>query len=234
MRALHTWRHVAATLALILVPAAALGAAGYFAGVPWARLGADLGLSVWRLAASYAVSLVVGVALALAVGSSPRGERFLPLFDVLQNVPSFALIPLFAAALGFSDGMIVAFAATAIVWPITFYVASALRGAKQEENDAATVFGATGWRRTWDYLLPLSFPAIVTGSIVGVSIGWEAVIGAEIIGNQRGIGSFLNAAGERGQHGLLAAGIVALLVVVFVASRVVWMPLLKQARNYAE
>ncbi len=223
----HNPRHFLAAFAIIIIPIIVLLAAGYLTHVPWADLLLALNLSLWRLAVAYFISLLVGATLALLVGASPWGENLLPLFDVLQNIPSFALIPVFAAALGYSSGMIVAFAATAVIWPIMFYAASAIRMTRQELNDAATIFGAVGGKRLRYYLLPLSFPALITGSIVGVSIGWEAVIGAEIIGNQPGIGTFLNIAGASGNNKLLGVGLLALLVVVFIISRLIWLPLLK-------
>lgn len=233
-RSYHTFRHLATATALIAIPALLLFAAGYFVDAPWATIWSAIGISLFRLVISYVVSLVIGAALALAVGASPFGERALPLFDVLQNIPSFALIPIFILAFGYGSWMIILFAATSIIWPIMFYAASAILGARQELSDAAQVFGATGWKKISYYLLPLSFPALVTGSIVGVSIGWEAVIGAEIIVNARGIGSFLNTAGNLDNDRLLAVGILCLLLVVFVISRVIWVPLLKSARRYSE
>jgi ABC-type nitrate/sulfonate/bicarbonate transport system permease component len=227
-------RHITISAALILIPIGVLFALGSFTNVPWPVLGGAIGISLWRLLTSYLISLIIGVALALVVGNSKYGDDILPIFDVLQNIPSFALIPVFIALLGSSSTMIIAFSATAIIWPIMFYVASAIHGAHEELNDAATILGARGWRRVVYYTLPLSFPALVTGSIVGVSIGWEAVIGAEIIARSTGIGTFLTNAGNNGQQSMVTVGIVALLVVVFIISRVVWLPLLKQIKIYAD
>lgn len=233
-RRYHTFPHILASALIIVLPVLVLFAAGFFVDAPWAVISSALGASLWRLFASYGISLIIGVGLALAVGASSWGERFLPVFDVLQNIPSFALVPLFISAFGYTSTMIVLFSATSIVWPIMFYAASAILGASQELSDAARVFGATGAKRIWYYLLPLSFPALVTGSIVGVSIGWEAVIGAEIIGNEHGIGSFLNAASAGGENRLFTIGIIALLLLVFVVNRLVWTPLLRSARRYSE
>lgn len=233
--AYQTFRHFAVSFFLIALSAAILFLAGYFINAPWQTIASALGLSLGRLFAGYVLSLVVGVALALAIGASATlGVRALPIFDVLQNIPSFALIPLFIAFFGYGSLMIVLFAATSIVWPIMFYAASAILGARDELSDAAYVFGARGFNRIFHYLVPLSFPAIITGSIVGISIGWEAVIGGEIIAQTPGIGSFLNTAGDAGDNRLLAVGILALLFIVFIISRVVWVPLLRSARKYTE
>lgn len=227
-----SWKHVLASVTILAIPIGILFVVGYFTNAPWATVFSSLGLSLSRLLIGYLLSLIVGAGLALAVGASRLGEKFLPVFDVLQNIPSFALIPLFIAAFGYSSVMIILFSATSIVWPIMFYSASAILGAKQELSDAAHVFGAKGWKKIPYYLIPLSFPALVTGSIVGISIGWEAVIGAEIIGNTTGIGSFLNSASRGGEERLFTIGIIALLVAVFIVNRIIWTPLLQAARKY--
>src|SRR5690242_16688614 len=68
---------------------------GYFAGVSWLTLFEALAVSTYRVALSYGIALVLGTAIALLLGSGRASDFFFPFFDVLQNIPSFALIPLF-------------------------------------------------------------------------------------------------------------------------------------------
>lgn len=218
-----------------LLPGLFLIIAGVYLRFPLAEIFSALGLSLARLFFAYAVSLVVGVLVAVLVGAGQRGiENWTAVFDVAQNIPSFALIPLFALLLGYGNTMIIVFAATSIVWPILFSTLSAIRTAHPSLNEAATVFGARGFKRIRYYLVPLAYPAIITGSIVGISIGWEAIIGAEIIGSLQGIGLFLNNAGQRGGALLLFAGLAALLLVVFIINRLIWTPLLKNTYEYSD
>ena len=219
----------------VIIAAVALVALGYFTQVDWVALGDSLLLTLYRLVVAYGIALVVGVAIALLVGWSPFIDFFFPFFDVLQNVPSFALIPIFIYFLGFTDTMIIFFSVSSIIWPILFAILTTIKSAHADLNDAATVFGATGWRRITSYLAPLSFPAIVTGSIVGIAIGWEAVIGAEIIADTSGFGAFIKGAGATGINSATIAGTLAILVLVFVINRLVWAPLLTQStKRYVE
>ncbi len=208
---------------------------GYFGSVGWVALIEAVLHTTYRLALAYGIALAVGVSLALLVGWSPFADAFFPVFDVLQNVPSFALIPLFIYFLGYTDLMIILFAVSSIVWPILFAVLSAIKGAHTDLNDAATIFGARGLRRIPFYLAPLSLPAIFTGSIVGIAIGWESVIGAEIIANAGGFGAFIKDASVSGVSQAAIAGMLAILVIVFIVNRLVWAPLLAgSSKRYAE
>jgi ABC-type nitrate/sulfonate/bicarbonate transport system permease component len=208
---------------------------GYFSEVNWMQMLAAVLETTTRLVFAYLIALALGVSIALLVGWSPFSEFFFPIFDVLQNLPSFALIPFFIYFFGYTSEMIIFFAVSSIVWPILFAVLTAIKSAHADLSDAATIFGARGFRRIRHYLAPLSLPAILTGSIVGIAIGWEAVIGAEIITNVAGYGAFIKAVDTAGISRVAVAGMLAILVIVFVINRLVWAPLLHEsAKHYAE
>lgn len=233
----HTTRHRRTwfIMAGVVIIAAILVALGFFGMVTWGALGSAIFHTTYRLVLAYAIALALGVTIALFVGWSPLGDYLFPVFDVLQNLPSFALIPLFIYFLGYTNQMIIFFAVSSIIWPILFAVLTAIKSAHNDLNDAATIFGARGWKRIPFYLTPLSYPAILTGSIVGIAIGWEAVIGAEIITNIAGFGAFIKGVDVTGVSQGAIAGMLAILVIVFVVNRLVWAPLLAEsAKRYAE
>lgn len=220
----------------VIIATALLVLSGYFRGVDWSTLGNAVINTTYRLVVAYAIALVFGVAIALLVGWSPFSDALFPFFDVLQNIPSFALIPFFIYFFGYTTQMIILFAVSSIIWPILFAVLTAIKNAHRDLSDAATIFGARGLKRIPCYLAPLSFPAILTGSIVGIAIGWESVIGAEIIVNSiSGFGAFIKTAGVSGINQAAIAGLLVILILVFVVNRMVWTPLLAEsAKRYAE
>lgn len=220
-------------IAGIIGAALILWAFGYFGDVMWPELEDAILRTTYRVALAYGIALALGSSIALIIGWSPFSEILFPIFDILQNIPSFALIPIFIYFLGYSDLMIILFSVSSIVWPILFAVLTAIKSAHADMNDAATVFGARGFKRIRYYLAPLSFPAILTGSIVGIAMGWETVIGAEIIANMAGFGAFVKAAGSSGISQSTIAGMLAILIIVFAINRIVWAPLLTEsAKRY--
>ena len=224
-----------ALMLIVMIVAALFIASGYFETVSWPTLLDAVLRTTYRLAIAYGIALALSVSLALVVGWSPFSDFLFPVFDVLQNIPSFALIPLFIYWLDYTDQMIILFAVSSIVWPILFAILTAIKSAHKDLNDAATIFGARGLRRMFYYLAPLSFPAILTGSIVGIAIGWESIIGAEIIADTSGFGAFIKDASITGIDQATIAGMLAILVIVFMINRLVWAPLLSESsRRYAE
>jgi ABC-type nitrate/sulfonate/bicarbonate transport system permease component len=220
----------------LIIATAILFGSGYFAGVSWFTLTSAVLYTLYRLIFAYLIALMLGVGIALLVGWSPFADGLFPVFDILQNVPSFALIPFFIYFLGYTDQMIILFAVSSIIWPILFAVLAAIKSAHTDLNDAATIFGAKGFRRVPFYLAPLSVPAILTGSIVGIAIGWESVIGAEIITNiSTGFGAYIKDASATGVNQAAIAGMLVILIIVFIINRLIWAPLLEESsRRYAE
>jgi len=219
----------------VVIAAMILAAFGYFGVVSWQTLGIAVLQTTYRLVVAYGIALVLGISIALVVGWSPFSDALFPVFDILQNIPSFALIPFFIYFFGLTDNMVILFAVSSIIWPILFAVLTAIKSAHKDLSDAATIFGACGLLRIPYYLAPLSFPAMLTGSIVGIAIGWEAVIGAEIIVNISGFGAFIKTASVSGVNQAAIAGMLAILIIVFVVNRMIWAPLLAEsAKRYAE
>jgi len=225
--------HILITFGILVLPILFILFAGKISNLSTHSLILGLGISLTRLAIAYLVSLVLAIFLAVLLGQGKLGNFFVPVFDLLQNMPSFAMIPIFILLLGRTDTMAILFAITSMLWPILFYVIGSFRNARTELNEAATLFGATGWKRVIHYLIPLSFPSILIGSLVSVSIGWEAIIGIELIGLNNGIGIFLNSV-PPDQKNVLILGIISLLLVVFSINKLVWMPLLRKSQSYGE
>ncbi len=195
----------------------------------------NLATSFVRTSVAYAIALVIAVVAALGVTANVTVENaLLPVLDSLQSFPSFALFPLLAEALKRSpEGVIVVVLVITMIWPILFTLISAMKNRREHLEEAATIFGATGWRRLTAFTLPQLWPAIVTGSIVGWGEGWEFIIGAELLVHvERGIGQYFGYLGDTHQSMLLAVGIVLLMLFLFVMNKLFWLPILDQATHY--
>lgn len=226
-------KHKITTWFFVFIVFVAVVFIGLSANSSFGQLLGALFLSLYRLILAYIISLVIAIIVAVSIGSNKIGDALIPVFDLMQNLPSFALIPIFVIWFGYTNLMTIIFAATSIIWPILFYMLHALKTVKKDTEDAVTVFGAKGFKKILYFSLPVIFPSAITGSIVGFSIGWEAIIGVEIIGLTNGIGPFINNNSQQNNHNLIL-GISALLLMVFLINRLVWMPLLKKAQSYAE
>lgn len=193
------------------------------------------GVSFIRVSVAYLISVVLAIGLALLITANARVESvMLPIFDVLQSFPSFALFPVLVAALtGAPEIIITIVLVITIIWPILFTIIGAIKNRRVDLEEAATVFGATGRKRFRNFTVPSLWPSIVTGSIVGWGEGWEFIIGAELLVSVKyGIGHYLGILGEANKNSALALGIVLLMFFLFITNKLIWLPLLRRATEY--
>ena len=191
--------------------------------------------SLARTTVAYIISFVIALTLALFMTTSVVLENLLlPIFDVLQSFPSFALFPVLIVALGHYPEVIIDLVLViTMIWPILFAIVGGLKNRREDLEEAATIFGANGLKRLRHFTLPELSPAIVTGSIVGWGNAWEFIIGAELlVPVTHGVGKYLGNLGNTHQNALLASGILLLMFLLFIINKILWLPLLHNATKY--
>ena len=226
-------RHLLATVFLLLLPLLAL-----LASTAWSRAESgtfllDVGLSSIRLAIAYAVAATLAWLFAVLFERGPLAVIALPLFDVLQSFPTFALLPLATIVFGHGNVTVVFFLIVTIIWPILFSVLSSLKLARQDWREAVHVAGLHGWQYIRLYLWPVTVPGLITGSVIGLGEGWEALVATEmLVGVRHGLGAFFQLQADH--PAFTALGILALLFVIFGINKILWLPLLDWGHHSLE
>lgn len=76
-------------------------------------------------------------------------------------------------------------------------------------------------------------PGFITGSIVGLGEGWEALIATEIIvGMDTGLGNFFQTYSTNPK--ITAFGVLGFLILIFSINKVIWLPLLEWSHRKME
>jgi ABC-type nitrate/sulfonate/bicarbonate transport system permease component len=114
-------------------------------------------------------------------------------------------------------------------WPVVFTLLGAYKQLRPDLLEAARVYGARGEKLLRFVLMPLLFPAVVTGSIVAWGEAWETIIAAEIIINLPGVGSYLSSSRD---GYFWTVGILTLLALLFIVNKYVWLPLLNMSTRF--
>ena len=87
--------------------------------LPDARIMSALGMSVFEIAFAYALSVVFGTMIGVAVGSTALSRQgFFPLVLVLYAIPQVSLIPLFVLMFGLGSASKIAFGFSHGIFPI--------------------------------------------------------------------------------------------------------------------
>ena len=211
------------------------------AALPWYAL-----LSLGRMTAAYALSLLFTLVYGYVAAYSPRAERvMMPLLDVLQSVPILSFLPVvllsFTAVL--PEDVAVELAAivlifTSQVWNMTFAWYQSLTTIPKELREASRIFRFDRWRQLKTLELPFGANALIWNSMMSWAGGWFFLMAAEIftLGERDyrlpGMGAYLQTAGEAGDLLAIGLGMATLVVLIIGVDQLVWRPLLAWADRF--
>ncbi len=175
------------------------------------RLYQHLFSSLGRFLGGFALAAIIGVPLGLMMGRFRLLEQIVtPLFEGYRYVAPLAWVPF--AALWFGTGLggpiLVIF--TGAFGPC---VVNAYRGARLVDAyliEAAQTHGANELRIAREVLLPGALPSIVAGLRIAAGLGWQSLIGAELIVVSSGIGYVL----VQGQSNLSPSTVMSAMVMI--------------------
>jgi ABC-type nitrate/sulfonate/bicarbonate transport system permease component len=126
---------------------------------------------------------------------------------------------------GHSDATVILFLVLTVIWPIFFTILSSLKLARHDWQEAVTVYKLKDADYLRYYLWPLTVPGIITGSIIGLGEGWEALVATEmLVMPGKGLGQFFQAAADNPM--ITSFGILGLLILIFGINKFLWLPLL--------
>ncbi len=168
-----------------------------------------------------AIGVTVGLGLGIALGSSRVLEKSLyPYVVAFQGLPKMAMAPLFIVWLGFGIPSKIALVVLVTFFPIMINTWAGMKSV--DENMIAMVrsFNASPKQAFRMITLPSALPYIFAGLDIAVAYSIVSAIVSEFIGAQRGLGYLI----EKMNYSLDMAGLFAifgfLLVVGYVANRV--------------
>ncbi len=233
MRLYRTKYHLMGTLLVIVVPFLFLLYFSKVSHIESSVLFENLMVSVWRIAVAYIISAVLGWVLAVSFYRGKRSDYVLPIFDILQSFPTSATVPLAALIWGKTNSTVIFFLVLTMIWPIIFSLISSLKLVKHEWEESVEIGGLKGWLYIKSFLIPVSVPALVTGSIIGIGEGWEALVATEIIvGIHSGLGHFFEQFATNTT--LTALGVLGFLLLIFSVNKIIWLPLLERSHKMLE
>ena len=167
-----------------------------------------------------AISIALGLLLAIVMDASPSAEKMLyPLIVASQTIPTTALAPLFVLWFGYTIWSKVLVTVLITFFPITITVFDGFRSVKTEMEELLFTFGADKRQIFLKLKIPATLPYFFSAikmavplSIIGAAIG-------EWLGAQSGLGYF----SRRMMTQLDGAGVFApILLLSVVAMAATW------------
>jgi len=150
------------------------------------------GNGVWTLLntlAAFALSVAIGVALAVAIVYSRLVEKTVyTLLVALNGVPKVALAPLFVLWLGTGDASKIAIAFFIAIFAIVVDAVLGLRSVHPEMLDLARALRGGELAVLFKIRFPNALPSLFAGMKVAASLALVGVIVGEFVAAKRGLG----------------------------------------------
>lgn len=181
------------------------------------RLLSDLGASLLRAAAGFAIGGSIGFVLGTLVGFSRLAEALVDRsVQMVRAVPFLAALPLVIVWFGVGEGGKVFLVSLGVLFPIYINTVLGIRQVDPKLLELGRVTGLSNWTLIRRIVLPGALPSILAGVRYALAVAWLALVIAETIAANTGIGSLAMDARE-----FLQTDVIVLTIVIYAGIGVV-------------
>ena len=187
-------------------------------------LAKHFGITAMEVVAGFGLGSLLGLAVGVALGLSPRTEAMLsPYILALQIAPKVAFAPLFVMWLGYTVYPKIIVAILIVFFPVMINVLSAIRTVDPDMVNLVRTLNATRWQIFCLVEFRSALPALFSGLRIASTLAVIGVTVGELVGGNQGLGFLLVDAEGQGNTAGVFVAICALTVTGIVTyGAVVW------------
>jgi sulfonate transport system permease protein len=171
----------------------------------------DLGVSLLRAIAGFAIGGGIGFVLGVLVGFSRIAEAAIDRsVQMIRAIPFLAALPLVIVWLGVGEAEKIFLVALGVTFPIYINTTLGIRQVDPKLIELGRVQGLGPLELVRRIILPGALPSILTGVRYALATAWLALVVAETIGAQSGLGFLAMDARE-----FLRTDVIVLTIVIY-------------------
>ncbi len=181
-----------------------------------------------RLVAGFALSIVLGLALGIALWRFRTVDQALGgAFLGLQTLPSVSWVPLAVLTFGLNETGILFVLLMGSAFAMTIAFRDGLRMIPPIYEKAGMMMGARGWTLYRRVVIPASMPAFASTLRQGFSFAWRSLMGAELLFmvQAKGVGYLLYQGREFADVAQVVAVMIAMVGVGVIVDRLAFAPI---------
>ena len=184
-----------------------------YAGFKDHSLWIGIGVSLRRVVIGYAISVILGILLGMALASSQfLDDTVGRVMLSLQSLPSSCWVPIALLWFGLTETAIIFVTITGSLLAVTQATKAGFDNVPRILSMAGRNLGAKGTQLFWHVLLPASFPHLLDGLRQGWAFAWRSLITGEMIYISLGLGQLLMTGRDLNDINLLVAVMVLIAV----------------------
>jgi NitT/TauT family transport system permease protein/taurine transport system permease protein len=145
--------------------------------------------SLGRVILASVIGLPLGIAFGILAGMNRIASKFLEPVGIFANsISGIAWIPLAIVWFGVGWVTTLFIMLNTIFWLMFFNSMMGVRGVARVYEQSVLTMGGSRWDVIWHVYLPGAMPSIISGMRMSMGFGWRALIAAEMIGGDSGLG----------------------------------------------
>ncbi len=184
--------------------------------------------SVGRVALAALVGLPLGIALGILAGMNRTVSRFLEPVGIFANsISGIAWIPLAIVWFGVGWLTTLFIMLNTIFWLLFFNAMLGVRGIPRVYEQSVLTMGGSRWDLITQVYLPGAMPSIITGIRMSMGFGWRALIAAEMIGGDSGLGFMIFTSAQEFKIEEVFLGVIVISLIWMATDRYLLVPLEK-------
>jgi NitT/TauT family transport system permease protein len=153
----------------------------------------NVGITMARVLAAFAIAMVVGSVAGYVAGRRPRIDALIdPWMVIALNLPVLVVIVLCYIWLGLNESAAILAVAVAKTPTVFVTLREGARTLDRGLEELATVYRLPLLRRLWWVTTPQLLPYLAAAARSGLSITWKIVLVVELMGRPNGVGFVLN------------------------------------------
>ncbi|MDE0309899.1 MAG: ABC transporter permease [Acidiferrobacterales bacterium] len=171
----------------------------------------DVGMSLFRIVASFALACLFAIPLGIMMGTFRRVEAFFnPLVSAFRYLPAPSFIPLLLMWLGAGEEQKLALLFLGVVWFLITLIMDYAKSVPADFVNSALTLGGNRKQVLLTVVVPAMLPDILTAMRQMLAVSWTYLVIAEIVAAESGIGAMMMRAKRFVHIDEIMAGIITI------------------------
>ena len=147
------------------------------------------GITLWRVIASFTISMTLGIVIGFLMGRSKRTNNMLdPWLLFFLNLPALIVIILAYIWMGLTEIAAITAVAVNKIPNVVVTIREGVRAMDKNLQQMATIFCFGRWKKLRHIILPELAPYIAVATRSGIALIWKIVLVVELLGRSDGVG----------------------------------------------
>ncbi len=169
----------------------------------------DLKISLYRLMLGFGIGAVAGVALGVLLATSRQAQIYLgPTFQLIRQVPTLALTPMFVLLFGIGETLKIVIILKSTIYPVAIASMEGVRNIPRAYMEVGRAYRLGPWAQFRYIIFPATVPPILTGVRVALGRSWMVLVAVELLAADTGIGQMMEVGRQMLRLDIVMVGVI--------------------------